>query len=55
MDDKFLTGVLLGMIGGALIVTNSVKARQMVKERQTQVLEKMEEMGKSSKKNSQAE
>ena len=28
MDDKFLFGVVLGMLGGAVLVTNSVKARQ---------------------------
>ena len=50
MNDKFLVGVILGMLGGALIVTNSVKARQMVKSGQTQVMEKMEEMGKMQKK-----
>ncbi len=53
MDDKFLCGVILGMLGGALIVTNSVKARQAVKDGQTQVLQKVEEATKSAKKNSQ--
>ena len=44
MNDKFLAGVALGMIGGALIVTNSVKARQMVKDGQDKVIEKMSEV-----------
>ena len=26
MDDKFLVGIILGMLGGAVLVTNSVKA-----------------------------
>ena len=51
MNDKFLCGVVLGMLGGAVLVTNSVKARQMVKDGQTQVLQKVEDMTKSKKKN----
>ena len=31
MDDKFLVGVILGMLGGAVLATNSAKARQAVK------------------------
>ncbi len=50
MDDKFLTGVLLGMIGGAVLVTNSVKARQMIKEGQTEVRKKVSEISKPKKK-----
>ena len=53
MDDKFLVGVVLGMLGGAVLVTNSVKARQMVKDGQEQVRQKVEELSKSNKKNSQ--
>ena len=49
MDDKFLTGIVLGMVGGALIVTNSVKARQLVKESQQEVKEKMEKLNKQEK------
>ena len=53
MDEKFLTGILLGMIGGAVLVTNSVKARQMVKDGQTQVKKKVAEISKpKNKKNS---
>lgn len=40
MNDKFLFGVILGMLGGAVLVTNSVKARQMIKSGQQQVVEK---------------
>lgn len=50
MDDKFLCGVILGMLGGAVLVTNSVKARQMVKDGQEQVRQKVEEISKSKKK-----
>ena len=53
MDDKFLCGMLLGVIGGAVLATNSAKARQMVKDGQEQVKQKVEEMGKNSKKNEQ--
>lgn len=50
MDDKFLVGVVLGMLGGAVLVTNSVKARQAVKSGQEQVMDKMEGLTKQSKK-----
>ena len=50
MDDKFLCGMLLGVIGGAVIATNSAKARQMVKDGQQQVKEKVEEISKETEK-----
>ncbi len=50
MDDKFLFGMLLGVIGGAVIATNSSKARQLVREGQTQVKERVEEMSKDQNK-----
>ncbi len=53
MDDKFLCGVLLGMLGGAVLVTNSVKARKMVKDGQDQVIDKVSELTKNNKKNPQ--
>ena len=53
MDDKFLCGMLLGVIGGAVLATNSAKARQMVRDGQEQVKQKVEEMSKSTKKNNQ--
>ena len=49
MDDKFLCGIVLGMMGGALIATNSAKARQIVKDGQEQVKQKVEDMTKSTK------
>ena len=54
MDDKFLFGMLLGVVGGAVLATNSAKARQMVKDGQEQVKQKVEDLTKSSnKKNNQ--
>ena len=49
MDDKFLCGIVLGMMGGALIATNSAKARQIVKDSQEQVKQKVEDMTKTTK------
>ena len=49
MDDKFLCGIILGMIGGAVLATNSAKARQIVRDGQEQVKEKLNEVGKKSK------
>ncbi len=53
MDDKFLCGMLLGVLGGAVLATNSAKARQMVRDGQEQVKQKVEDMTKSNKKNNQ--
>ncbi len=50
MDDKFLIGIVLGMLGGAVIATNSAKARQAVKDGQEQVKQKMDELSKKNKK-----
>ena len=50
MDDKFLCGVILGMLGGAVLVTNSAKARQMVKDGQEQVKDKVNDTLKGCKK-----
>lgn len=44
MDDKFIAGIALGMLGGAMIAANSVKARQMIKEGQDKVMEKAEKV-----------
>lgn len=53
MNEKFIFGLALGMLGGAVIATNSVKARQLVKSGQEQVVEKAETITKkNSKKNS---
>lgn len=53
MNEKFIFGLALGMLGGAVIATNSVKARQLVKSGQEQVVEKAETITKKAgKKNS---
>ncbi len=52
MDDKFLCGIILGMVGGAVLVTNSAKVRQMVRDGQEQVKEKLNQ---TTKNNSQKE
>ncbi|MDY6368039.1 MAG: hypothetical protein SPL13_05960 [Clostridia bacterium] len=54
MDFKFVSGLALGMFGGALIAANSVKARKMIKEGQEKVAETTEKVvndvkGKKSK------
>ena len=49
MNDKFLCGVILGMVGGAVLVTNSVKARKMIKDGQEQLKQKVSEMSSKSK------
>ena len=54
MDEKFLFGVVLGMLGGAVVATNSIKARQIIKEGQSQVKEKIEGLGKKQKKSTEA-
>ena len=51
MDDKFLCGMLLGVLGGAVLATNSAKARQLVKDGQEQVKQKVDEFSKNAKKN----
>jgi hypothetical protein len=53
MSEKFLCGVILGMLGGAVLVTNSVKARNLIQEGQAEVEKaakmKMEELSKLKK------
>lgn len=44
MNEKFFMGIVLGMIGGAVLATNSSKTRQLVKEGQTEVSKKVEKM-----------
>jgi hypothetical protein len=53
MDDKFLCGVILGMLGGAVLVTNSAKARQVVRDGQEQVKQKVTEISENAKKKKQ--
>ena len=46
MDKNFAIGLFLGMVGGALIIANSYKARKFVKEGQNSIKEKVTEMTK---------
>ena len=44
MEKMFCLGIVLGMVGGALLVANSYKARSLVKKSQAEVIQKMDEM-----------
>ena len=44
MEKLFCLGLALGMVGGALIVANSYKARSLVKKSQAEIMQKVEEM-----------
>ncbi len=44
MEKMFCLGLALGMVGGALIVANSYKARSLVKKSQAEIMEKVDEM-----------
>ena len=44
MDKVFCIGLLFGMVGGALIVANSYKARSLVKKSQAEIMQKVDEM-----------
>ena len=47
MSEKmFIVGLALGMVGGALIVTNSKKVRQMVSKSQDEVIKTAEKLSK---------
>ena len=50
MEKNFVIGVVLGMLGGALIATNSYKARKIVKNGQEVAIEKMSKIGKCKEK-----
>lgn len=41
MEKMFCLGLMFGMVGGALIVANSYKARSLVKKSQSEVLERV--------------
>ena len=45
MNDKLFIGIILGMLGGAVIATNSAKARKMIKDGQQQIKQKVDCMG----------
>lgn len=41
--DKFILGLALGMAGGAIIVANNCKLRNLVKKNQEDVMQKVEQ------------
>ena len=41
--EKFILGVVLGMAGGALIVANNCKVRNLVKKNQEDLMQKAEQ------------
>ena len=50
MESKtFILGLALGMVGGALIVANSQKARQVVKDSQEDICNKAKSLKKQCK------
>ena len=48
MDKEFYLGMLLGVLGGALVVTNSFKVRKAVKDGQEQVLTAINKLEKKN-------
>ncbi len=50
MDKNFACGIVLGMIGGALLVSNSYKARKLVKDGQEQIKNKIAEFSNANDK-----
>ena len=44
MNEKFWCGMIIGVLGGALIVANSVKAKKAVIDGQEQVVKMVEEV-----------
>ena len=51
----FILGLCAGMIGGALLVVNSQKARKFVKDSQDMIQKKAEEISENAKKAKQSE
>ncbi len=49
MDKDFAIGLVIGMLGGALVVANSYQARKLVKDGQNQVKNKASSMCKKKK------
>ncbi len=49
MEKGFCLGMALGVLAGAVIVANSLKARQLVKDGQEQIKNKVSEMTSKKK------
>ena len=50
MDDKLLCGIALGMVGGALLATHSVKAREAIKSGEKEIKDKVSSLKKPAAK-----
>lgn len=46
MKDGILCGMAIGLVAGALLVSNSAKARQMVEKGKKEVKKQIEKIGK---------
>ncbi len=55
MEKAFCTGLALGMIGGALLVTNSKKARKIVSQGQEKIKKTVEDFKESYDEDEQSE
>ena len=55
MEKVFCLGLLFGMVGGALIVANSYKARSLVKKSQAELTQKVNEIMDEKLKESEGE
>ena len=44
MEKMFCLGLVMGMVGGALLVANRYKARTLVKKSQSEVMDKVNDM-----------
>lgn len=53
MEKEFYFGVMLGMLGGALVTANSFKARKAVKDGQEQVIDAIANLESKRKSKSQ--
>ena len=50
MDKEFYLGMMLGVLGGALISANSIKVRKAVKDGQDQLMNAVEKLDKKQNK-----
>ena len=54
MGKCFCAGLALGMLGGALLIANSNKARELTVKGQTEILDKLSELRKDEEKSSKS-
>lgn len=50
--EKFILGVAIGMVGGAVVVANNCKLRNLVKKNQEEIMQKVEKYIDSKMQNS---